>query len=437
MRHQLTKDWEAFLASHQISPPVSIRLNPKKSKEVHASRIPWTEGGYYLDTRPSFTLDPSFHAGAYYVQDASSMFIEQAVKQSLDLSQSLRVLDLCAAPGGKSTHLLSLMNADALLVANEVIGSRATVLSENIQKWGHGNVVVTNNDPEDFQRLPGYFDAIVVDAPCSGEGLFRKDPEAMDEWSPEAVERCSQRQRRILHDIWPSLKQNGILVYCTCTYNEKENEENLIWLHQQKGLESVELECDPSWGIQTMKKGNITGYRFYPHLLQGEGFFIAVVRKRGAETGIKIKSKTPFTSPARKIADSLKEWIRSPSSFQFILHGELILLIPSGTQPDMEWLSGKLKVLSKGTAVACQKHEKLVPEQALALSTQVNRNNIATLELNKEQALAYLRKENLGIDEGKRGFALAVYEDLPLGWVNLLGTRINNLYPSAWRIRYL
>ena len=185
MRPQLLTDWEAFLASHQVSPPVSIRINPKKSKAIHVARIPWTEYGYYLDARPSFTLDPSFHAGSYYVQDASSMFLEQAVKQSLDLSQPLRVLDLCAAPGGKSTHLLSLISPGALLIANEVIGTRATILSENIQKWGHANVIVTHNDPEDFQRLPGYFDAIVVDAPCSGEGLFRKDPEAMNEWSPE------------------------------------------------------------------------------------------------------------------------------------------------------------------------------------------------------------------------------------------------------------
>src|SRR6266850_2410765 len=267
IRPQLSGDWEAFLASHQISPPVSIRINPKKSTAIHPPRIPWTDYGYYLNARPSFTLDPAFHTGAYYVQDASSMFLEQAVKQSLTLSKSLRVLDLCAAPGGKSTHLLSLIGPGSLLVANEVIGSRATTLSENIQKWGHANAIVTNNDPHDFQRLPGYFDAVVVDAPCSGEGLFRKDPEAMNEWSPGAVDLCSQRQRRILHDIWPSLKQNGILVYCTCTYNEKENEDNLRWLQQQKGLESIELVISPSWGIQKTMKGNIAGYRFYPHLL--------------------------------------------------------------------------------------------------------------------------------------------------------------------------
>jgi 16S rRNA C967 or C1407 C5-methylase (RsmB/RsmF family)/NOL1/NOP2/fmu family ribosome biogenesis protein len=437
MRELLSTDWEAFLASHQLSPPVSIRINPKKSNAIDSAPIPWTQYGYYLASRPSFTLDPSFHAGAYYVQDASSLFLEQAVKQSLDLSQPLRVLDLCAAPGGKSTHLLSLISADSLLIANEVIGSRATILSENIQKWGHANVVVTNNDPGDFQRLPGYFDAIVVDAPCSGEGLFRKDPQAMNEWSPEAVKLCSQRQRRILHDIWPSLKQSGILIYCTCTYNEKENEDNLIWLQQQKGLESVELKINPSWGIQKIEKGNITGYRFFPHALQGEGFFMAVLTKTGDETAIRMKPKTSFTSPAKKMADSLREWLQDSSSFSFILHGELILMIPSDYQTDITWLSEKLKVVNKGTAMATQKHDKLVPEHALALSNQVNKHTLSKIELTKEQALAYLRKENLPVLEEKRGFALAVYEGLPLGWVNLLGTRINNLYPSAWRIRHL
>lgn len=437
MRDLLPTNWEAFLASHQISPPVSIRINPKKSKAIHAARIPWTEYGYYLDARPSFTLDPSYHAGAYYVQEASSMFLEQAIKQSLPLSQPLRVLDLCAAPGGKSTHLLSLVSPGSLLIANEVIGSRATILSENIQKWGHSNVIVTNNDPNDFQRLPGYFDAIVMDAPCSGEGLFRKDPQAMNEWSPEAVDLCAQRQRRILHDVWPSLKQDGLFIYCTCTYNEKENEDNLIWLQQREGTESVELEINPAWGIQKIKKGNCTGYRFFPHALQGEGFFIAVLRKTEDETAIRMKPKMSFVSPANKITDFFREWILDFSSLRFILHGELILMIPSDYQTDMEWLSENLKVLNKGTAVAIQKHEKLVPEHALALSTQVNKKNMDTMELNKEQALAYLRKENLPIHEEKRGFALVVYEGLPLGWVNLLGTRINNLYPSAWRIRHL
>ena len=196
-----------------------------------------------FNERPSFTLDPSFHGGKYYVQEASSMFLEQAFCATYQFSRiALNVLDLCAAPGGKSTHLLSLMNKNSLLVSNEVIQSRAAILSENIQKWGHGNVIVTNNDPKDFQRLPGFFDVIVVDAPCSGEGLFRKDPNALKEWSEDVVALCSRRQRRILNDVWPTLKTGGLLIYSTCTYNADENEENLKWLKEEYHVESIPLK---------------------------------------------------------------------------------------------------------------------------------------------------------------------------------------------------
>ena len=180
--------------------------------------------------RPSFTFDPLFHAGTYYVQEASSMFLEQALKQSVDLSQPLRVLDLCAAPGGKSTLLQSLLNKESLLVSNDVIKSRAAILEENIVKWGAANVVVTNNDPAHFARLENYFDAIVIDAPCSGSGLFRRDPEAINEWSENNVQLCSQRQQRIVADVWPALKQNGILIYSTCSYSAEEDEAILDWM---------------------------------------------------------------------------------------------------------------------------------------------------------------------------------------------------------------
>ena len=217
MRARLQDQWPAFQLSLQESSPTSIRLNPLKKSKVPEKKIPWTETGYYLEQRPRFTLDPLFHAGAYYVQEASSMLMEQGVRQSMDVTQPILALDLCASPGGKSTHLLSLLSADSFLVSNEVIRARASVLSENIQKWGYENVLVTNNDPIDFQLLPGFFDLIVVDAPCSGEGLFRKDQAAMKEWSVDNVQLCAQRQQRIVADVWPSLKEEGILLYSTCT----------------------------------------------------------------------------------------------------------------------------------------------------------------------------------------------------------------------------
>lgn len=219
-----------------------------------------------------FTLDPAFHAGAFYVQEASSLFLEQVLKQTVDLTKPLRVLDLCAALYGKSTHLLSLLSSDSLLISNEVIRARAQILWENIQKWGHLNVIVTNSDPSAFQQLKGYFDVILVDAPCSGEGLFRKDAEACQEWSEENVNLCSQRQRRILNDVWPALKENGILIYSTCTYNENENEANLNTLAAEHNVEFVSLNLKPEWNIETISSNDAIGYRFYPHRIKGEGF---------------------------------------------------------------------------------------------------------------------------------------------------------------------
>jgi 16S rRNA C967 or C1407 C5-methylase (RsmB/RsmF family)/NOL1/NOP2/fmu family ribosome biogenesis protein len=435
MRLHLQQDWEKFSSAHRSPSPVSIRINPAKGREVTAQKIPWTGSGYYLDARPSFTLDPLFHAGAYYVQDASSMFLEQAVRQTVDLRQSLRVLDLCAAPGGKSTHLLSLINSDSLLVTNEVIRPRATVLSESIQKWGYPNALVTSNDPNDFHRLPGFFDLIVVDAPCSGEGLFRKDPEAMNEWSQENIALCSQRQRRILSDSWSSLKENGILIYCTCTYNESENEDNLLWLQEQRGLEFLELRTEDSWGVQTTRKANGTGYRFYPHQLPGEGFFMAVVRKTQDEVSIKPRPKSHFATPLNKTRDALKEWCRNPHRMKFILQDDLVLMIPVSLQPDIEFLCEKLRVLNKGTAVATLKRDKLVPEHAFALSIELQKENFQSLELTREEALAYLRKENLRTHDERLGFTLMTFEGLALGWSNLLVNRMNNLYPASWRIR--
>src|SRR6187549_714421 len=224
---------EAFIKVHESGEQVtSVRVNPFKQFEILnlKSQIPWTEYGYYLETRPSFTFDPIFHAGCYYVQEASSMFLEHALKQTVDLSQPLKVLDLCAAPGGKSTHLLSLISKESLLVGNEVIRSRANILADNIMKWGRSNVIVTNNDPRNFQRLENYFDVIVVDAPCSGSGLFRRDPEAIEEWSEQSVELCSQRQQRILADILPALKNGGVLIYSTCSYSKQEDELICDWL---------------------------------------------------------------------------------------------------------------------------------------------------------------------------------------------------------------
>ncbi len=433
MQATLQDGWAAFESTHQQSSLTSIRLNPKKLIASSQAKIPWTEFGFYLDQRPSFTLDPLLHAGTYYVQEASSMFLEQAVKQSIDLNQPLKVLDLCAAPGGKSTHLLSLINNESLLVSNEVIRSRASILSENIQKWGNSNVVVTNNDPEDFQKLSGFFDLIVVDAPCSGEGLFRKDPSAMEEWSEDNVALCTQRQQRILANVWPALKEDGILIYCTCTYNTKENEENLAWLRKENKVESLKLNVNSEWGIEEIETDGIFGYRFYPHKVKGEGFFISVIRKKEETHSVSIRTKSQLPLAPKKITERLNDWLLH--KHEFILLDDLIVALPTTYFTEIDWLANHLKIVTKGTAIATVKHEKLIPEHALALSTSLNDKNFNSIELDLPLALSYLRKEAILIGEGQKGFAIVTYQGHPIGWVNLLGNRVNNLYPTNWRVR--
>jgi 16S rRNA C967 or C1407 C5-methylase (RsmB/RsmF family)/NOL1/NOP2/fmu family ribosome biogenesis protein len=436
MRARLGKSYTEFYDSLTKPSPVSLRLNPKKTVTIEGDAVPWCEFGKYLKERPVFTLDPVFHAGAYYVQEASSMFLEQAIKQTIDQSKPLRALDLCAAPGGKSTHVLSLLHPESILVSNEVIRSRASILSENVQKWGYNNVVVTNNDPEDFSSLQGFFDMIIVDAPCSGEGLFRKDAEAMNEWSPATVDLCSKRQRRILADVWPALKPNGLLVYCTCTYNEKENEENLRWLSNYHSVESVTLSIEPTWGTEHVQVNKMHGYRFYPHKVVGEGFFLSVVRKVEPQNEFRLKPKKVLTIASKKISEQLKTWITSDDKL-FFEWNHAIHMIPASKADEIEFLIQHLKIVHAGTTLVNAKHDKLIPEHSSALSIELQIKNFELIEVSLEEALNYLKKESVQLPTHHipRGFALITHKQIPLGWVNVLDNRINNLYPKEWRIR--
>ncbi len=423
-----------FQRSLNEVPPVSIRYNPKKEVVMSGPQVLWTQFGHYLPERPVFTLDPHLHGGAYYVQEASSMFLEQAIRQSVDLSKQLNVLDLCAAPGGKSTHALSLISTESLLIANEVIRSRASVLSENILKWGHDNVIVTNNDPSNFQRLPGFFDLIIVDAPCSGEGLFRKDPEAIKEWSPKNLEMCALRQRRVVGDVWPSLKPGGVLIYSTCTYNEKENLENLEWLQSQQELEFIPLSLEKSWGIDTIEKNNCVGYQLFPHRVKGEGFFLSAIRKQEGSVN-PLKAKDNLKYPSKLQVGEFSRWIIDSASRSFFLHHQIVRMIPKGKQMELQLALNHLNVLQAGTAVLEIMKNKFVPDHALALSIHIQKENFHRIGLNKEQALEYLRKNPLQFESEKLGFTLIEFEGLGIGWVNVIQNRYNNLYPASWRIR--
>ena len=434
-----------FIQVHESGEQVtSIRMNPFKSSIVNGERsmtakihhspltihekIPWADHGYYLASRPSFTFDPLFHAGCYYVQEASSMFLEQALKQLVDLEEPLRVLDLCAAPGGKSTHLLSLVSADSLLVSNEVIRSRANILNDNIVKWGCSNVIVTNNDPRDFQRLENYFDVIVIDAPCSGSGLFRRDPQAVDEWSEQNVVLCSQRQQRILADVLPALKNEGVLIYSTCSYSKEEDEDICEWLVSELKVESLKLKVENDWGVIETERG----YRFWPDKLKGEGFFIACFKKNIPDDKKfylpKVKPDK-FSNPEMEILNK-KVNTKDPG---FLRYGEIIYAVPEKLLADINFLSSKLRTVNHGTKIGEIIRNKLVPDHALALSNIVS-GEISRLELEMEQAIQYLKKKELSLQTDKKGWNLVTHSGYPLGWINILPNRINNYYPKELRI---
>ncbi len=440
MQRLLGDEYNAFVDALQQTPPVSVRLNRAKTTVTpDLPHVPWAAEGYYLPVRPAFTLDPLLHAGTYYVQEASSMFVEQALRQVVPLDQPLHALDLCGAPGGKSTHLASLLSKESMLVANEVIRPRASILAENIAKWGSGNVLVTNNDPRDFGRLPGFFDLMVVDAPCSGEGMFRKDPQAVEEWSEENVKLCAQRQQRILADVWDALKPGGTLIYSTCTWNEQENEANMTWLATQEDAESLTLALQPEWGVVPSQEQGVAGYRFYPHRVQGEGFFMAVIRKTGEEPvathGKSKKKKYKLTLAGKKEQALVQGWLQNPEAYVWLQHGEVISALPAELYEAADEVYQNLYVLYAGIEVAEVKGKKLKPLQGLALSQHLNKDAFNTAELDLEQAVRYLRKEDINLGTTGHDWLLLQYKQVPLGWAKQIGNRMNNYYPKEWRIR--
>ena len=442
-------DAAAFEAIHSSGGQVtSIRINPGKVANITAASvgrleapmpqgatpIPWCSYGYYLEKRPLFTFDPLFHAGTYYVQEASSMFLEQALKQTTDLEKPLRVLDCCAAPGGKSTLLQSLLSPDSLLVSNEVIRNRVTVLRENMTKWGAANTIVTNNDPRDFAALENYFDVIVIDAPCSGSGLFRREPEAIAEWSPANVQLCSQRQQRIIADCWPALRNGGTLIYSTCSYSREEDEDILDWLTTDLEAESCRLLLDPRWNIvETQGKKGAWGYRFYPDKVKGEGFFIACLRKTdGGSFAPPRKTNAPERS-SKKEQEGLQPWVRPDLPLFFFRHQEQIHALPATLATDLPILQSACYLKKAGITLGTPSLKEFIPEHDLAMSTIISPGRPA-VTLDHQQSLQYLRKEDLHVDAAFRGWALVRYDGHNLGWVKILPNRWNNYYPKEWRI---
>ena len=417
---------EALLTALNSITPVSIRLNPLKETRFNPELTPvsWCQNAFYLEERPVFTLDPLFHAGAYYSQEAGSMMLEKVLQQ-LDLPEQPIVLDLCAAPGGKSTLIASFLDQKGLLVSNEVIQPRAKILKENLIKWGYGNTIVSNNDPKDFQRLPNFFDVIVIDAPCSGEGMFRKDPAARNEWSEANVDLCAGRQKRIVMDVWESLRPGGFLVYSTCTFNTQENEENVSWFREQLDCEVLPLDFTP---FKQDRKA--FGAYALPNLLDTEGFYIAVLRKTD-ESFRAAKCKAGNQLKQVKDSSFLRDFL--PLENKSVLEWNNILFaVPQAFTSEIREIHQQLRIQKLGIELGTVIRGELQPDQSLALA--IDCHFPGRIELSKEQALHYLKGETFDLP-GERGYQLVTFQNVALGWIKHLGNRFNNLYPKEWRIR--
>jgi 16S rRNA C967 or C1407 C5-methylase (RsmB/RsmF family)/NOL1/NOP2/fmu family ribosome biogenesis protein len=431
LRGLLPDEWEALAdAITSSEPSVAVRVNTARGADVPdgARRVPWCGQGYYLDNRPHFTFDTDWHAGRYYVQDASSMFIAHVIGSLIH--EPVRYLDLCAAPGGKTTAAIQALPKGSMTVANEIVPPRARVLADNVIRWGHPRCVVTSNAPAQVGKLTHFFDVIAADVPCSGEGMMRKDDEAVAQWSPALVEQCAQRQREILTDVWPALRPGGLLIYSTCTYNRQENEQMADFIMRELGAMPLEVPVEPSWNIHLAIGSDCHGYRFMPHRVDGEGLFMAVFRKDGDAPRQDIRIKEKNTKKADEIG---KNWLNSPNDYVIVQQGDLSIAVPMDIRSEVAALRASLNVLHTGVELATVMGRKTVPHPALAMSLARSADAFPVCEVDYPAALRYLRGESITVD-GPRGYVLVAHAGAVLGFANNLGNRANNLYPKSQRI---
>ncbi len=431
LRGLLPDEWqELATAISSTERSVAVRVNALRGASVPEGtrRVPWCGQGFYLDGRPSFTFDTDWHAGRYYVQDASSMFIGHVIRHFVQ--EPVRYLDLCAAPGGKTTAALQALPQRSLVVANEIVTPRARVLADNIIRWGNPRCVVTSNAPKDLGRLTAFFDVIATDVPCSGEGMMRKDDEAVAQWSPQLVEQCAQRQREILTDVWQALRPGGLLIYSTCTYNRQENEQIADFIVNELGATSLELPVEPSWNIHPAIGSDCHCYRFMPHRVDGEGLFMAAFRKEGnaLRQEVRIKEKSP-----KKADETGKNWLACPDDYVVEQQGDLSIAVPQDIRREVTALRASLNVLHAGVELATAMGRKTVPHHALAMSLARAEDAFPVAEVDYPTALRYLRGESITVD-GPRGYVLIAHQGAVLGFANNLGNRANNLYPKPLRI---
>lgn len=436
---------EALCAALETEPSTSVRLNPAKMAEQKwgGGRVAWSDYGYLLGERPAFTLDPDFHAGAYYVQEASSQFAGYIVSMAVggaEACKGLRVLDMCAAPGGKSTHYATLVGERGLVVANEINRSRAAVLADNARKWGLGNMVVTCNDSARVADFEEWFDVVAVDAPCSGEGMFRKSDEACEQWSEANVAMCAERQWEILQNAFRSLKPGGVLLYSTCTFNRTEDEDVVGRACEEFGDELLAVDDIPigdDWGVVMGREGVFQTFRFFPHRLTGEGMFMAVARKAGLATSRRRMPKARrkvMEAVDKRTAQELSRWVKESEQMRFFAAGDTLYGCRKEHYDEVEALAGTLAVIYSGVAMGQVFKGKLKPDGALALYAGVNHGAVACCEVDEQEALKFLRKQDMDAAQFSEGVNMVLYGGRPLGFVKRVGARVNNMYSNSLRI---
>jgi 16S rRNA C967 or C1407 C5-methylase (RsmB/RsmF family)/NOL1/NOP2/fmu family ribosome biogenesis protein len=425
----------ALQAALMNQSPSSIRINDVKwhRQPAGSEPVPWCKNGFYIGERPSYTFDPLYHAGCYYPQEASGMFIEHVFRSMFGENEKLKILDLCGAPGGKSTHLASLVMQRGFVVTNEVIRSRALTLAENIAKWGTSNAIVTQSDPKAFGNLEGFFDLMLIDAPCSGEGMFR-DPVAVREWSEENALLCAERQKRILMDAWPSLKEGGVLIYTTCTFNPAENEYNIKWLTEKQGVESVRINISDYNAVTEIEHKGVYGYGFFPGRIKGDGLFVSVLRKKE-----KMIKKLIYSNKKYDLNLSKNDFL-SIKKLININYGDLIKIgndifrVPCEIS-EYVLLSNCVRIMSPGTKICSLKGNNYLPSHELALSIEMEKNSFPVTELDYENAIKYLKRGNLSINMSMEGWFIVTWMGVNLGFAKNVGSRVNNYWPVEWRIR--
>ncbi|MDE5773016.1 MAG: RNA methyltransferase RsmF [Muribaculaceae bacterium] len=446
-------DSESLLSSLDTAPGVSIRYNNRKCSAEEVDGIypdmrvvEWCREGRRLNERPVFTLNPLLHAGVFYVQDASSMIYSEIVELLVSrlhageqgmTGRPLRVLDFCAAPGGKTTSMINALPDGTEVVANEYEPRRGKILRENLEKWGYPNIIVTGDAAESYRCLAGVFDIVAVDAPCSGEGMMRKEETARRQWSERLVESCAALQREILESIAGCVRPGGYLIYSTCTFNTVENEENSRYIRDMLGFEPVSLRPDGTECAGKALYDDVEAMRFMPYLTEGEGLYVSVFRRPESDVVERVsagKSKRAKTKGRESKLPEI-EWIIRDA---VPVEGEgVISAVPRSMMPLLELVKGSgVNVTAAGLPVATLKDKNVLPDSRVVLSSLVNPTAFPVVELSEDEALRYLRREALVLPEGTpRGYVTVCRQGHPLGLVKNIGNRANNLYPAHWKIR--